>query len=570
MSARALLAAALAATLVSFATFAQVPIQSPGNRVRERFIEPPPPQSQPRGPSILLPGAAPPSGAEKLTVNIRDICIRGSTVYTKEQLAPLYADMIGHDVPVIALYDLAKRITARYGNDGYVLSRAVVPPQSLAPHGAVPCLQIIEGYVDNVEWPAAVAKYRDFFTDYTAKIIAQRPANVHTIERYLLLASDLPGLHFSASLKPSKTHEGAATLVVALVEKRLDLFGRFDNRGTPQRGPNEFLVGASFNNFLRIHEAFNVNFASVEPHTQELKYFAANWREVLTSEGLFAFVNASYGYGRPGTEPLLLLDLRTASTYVESGLAMPAIRTREKNLTLSALMFMSDGESDISPGGVFAQLTQDRLRGFRMRADGDWADRFLGINQFNFTYSQGVEGLGGSRNNADLMDAVPTSRQFGRVDFEKIEATLSRTQPLIGRFSAFGSIYGQYAFNPLLVPEQCSYGGRFFGRAFDPSDFLGDHCFEALTEFRYDVPKFAPTVDQVQLYTYADYGRLWLLAPAGNSLSFGTQANVSAASAGAGVRFAVLNAFSADLQVAKAIHGPRDDTRFFFILAAKY
>ena len=169
-----------------------------------------------------------------------------------------------------------------------------MPPQQFSPRGGVPCLEIIEGYIDNVEWPAAVARYRDFFSDYTAKIIAQRPANVRTIERYLLLASDLPGLHFSASLKPSKTNAGASTLVVAVVEKRIDLMGRFDNRGTPARGPKEFLVGATVNNLLRQHESLTINWAATVPHTQELEYFALNYRQVLTSEGLFAFANASY------------------------------------------------------------------------------------------------------------------------------------------------------------------------------------------------------------------------------------------------------------------------------------
>ena len=37
-----------------------------------------------------------------------------------------------------------------------------------------------------------------------------------------------------------------------------------------------------------------------------------------------------------------------------------------------------------------------------------------------------------------------------------------------------------------------------------------------------------------------------------------------------GVRFALLSHYTADLSVAKAIHGPRDDTRFFMILGAKY
>ena len=413
-------------------------------------------------------------------------------------------------------------------------------------------------------------KYRDFFTHYTAMITAQRPVNVRTIERYLLLAGDLPGLHFNASLKPSKTHEGAATLVVEVVQKPLDLYGRFDNRGTPSRGPNEYLLGANVNNIFHDHEAFTLNWARYGAARRGAAVLPANYRQVLTAEGVYAFVNSSYGYGYPGTDPLLALNFRTKSTVVEGGLASPVIRTREQNLTLTGLVFMSDNLSDENLGAGAVPFNADRLRGIRFKADGDWADRLLGINQVNVIYSQGFHGFGSSDNDANLTDQVPTSRQFGRVDFEKIEATLSRTQPLFGRFSAFASIYGQYAFTPLLVPEQCGYGGRFFGRAYDPSELLGDHCLEGVGELRYDLPKLAPSIDQIQLYAFSDVGRLWLLAPAQNDPSFGTSANVTAASAGAGVRFALLSHYTADLSVAKAIEGTRDDTRFFFILAAKY
>ena len=147
MRVRAVWIAALA-TLLPVAAAAQVIPRSdlPG-RERERFVTPAPPLSQPGGPMVVLPSTVPPTGAEKINVNIRDICIKGATVYTKDQLAPLFAGLIGHDVPVQALYDLAKAITAKYGADGYVLSRAIVPPQQFPPHGAVPCLQVIEGYV---------------------------------------------------------------------------------------------------------------------------------------------------------------------------------------------------------------------------------------------------------------------------------------------------------------------------------------------------------------------------------------------------------------------------------------
>ena len=62
-------------------------------------------------------------------------------------------EFIGRKVPLTAVYEIAKRITDRYGVDGYVLSRAVIESQTLDPAGAIVRLRIVEGYVDKVVWP---------------------------------------------------------------------------------------------------------------------------------------------------------------------------------------------------------------------------------------------------------------------------------------------------------------------------------------------------------------------------------------------------------------------------------
>ena len=108
---------------------------------------------------------------------------------------------------------------------------------------------------------ARVSQYVDFFSDYAAKIMAQRPANIRTIERYLLLAADLPGLKFKNNLKPHPSKQGAAILVVEVTEKPADVFARTDNRGTHARGPGRFLISPTVNNLLRIHEALTLTYA---------------------------------------------------------------------------------------------------------------------------------------------------------------------------------------------------------------------------------------------------------------------------------------------------------------------
>jgi hemolysin activation/secretion protein len=149
-------------------------------------------------------------------------------------------------------------------------------------------------------------------------------------------------------------------------------------------------------------------------------------------------------------------------------------------------------------------------------------------------------------------------------------------QPLIDGFSALVAVYGQYAFAPLLVPEQCGYGGRVFGRAFDPSELIADHCWMASLELRYDVPPGMMNIfskDSVnplpalQFYGFTDKGKLYRVAVA----SVGTEtATFEGASAGAGIRLAWQNYLNVDLSAAKVIEGPRDGWRFFFMATVRH
>jgi hemolysin activation/secretion protein len=576
-------AAALAMGSVSFAAVAQVvppgaqivpPSDQPG-RERERFERPPVPLAQPGGPAIAVPGIEAPPGAAETKLVIRQIRIVGATVYTAAQLAELYAGLVGKKVTLKAVYDLAQRITAKYGGDGYVLARAIVPVQQLDANGAVVKIQVVEGYIETVEWPPQLSAYRDFFSYYASRISAERPVNIRTIERYLLLAGDLPGLKFKNSVKPHPTKVGAAILVVEVTHKPVDFFARVDNRGTPARGPLEYLTSTTFNNLFGGHEALTLTAAGAFK-TRELQYYAANYRQVLTGEGLTYFATASYGFGHPGTEELEILNYRTRSFYAETGLSYPVIRARERNLNVSGLWFWSNDR------GIFFDLpdeppsTHDRMRGIRLRADADAADQTGAINQLYFVFSQGFRGLGATQNGQDL-----ASRINGRVDFSKMELTLSRLQPLpLPAFSALIAAYGQYAMTPLLVSEMCGYGGRLFGRGFDPSQFISDSCFEALFELRYDIPLELKALNQAQLYGFFDHGWLHNLAPVP-----GTFTSVDAASFGGGLRLGWLNAVTADLTVTQVAQGqglqgttalpgvlsagPRRNTRFFFILSAR-
>ena len=91
---------------------------------------------------------------------------------------------------------------------------------------------------------------------------------------------------------------------------------------------------------------------------------------MLNSEGLTAFVNASYSPSKPGLPVDPLLDYKTRSFISEAGFSYPFIRQRERNLTFTGLGFFSDDQSDIFGLPLF----RDRLRGIRLKTEADYAD----------------------------------------------------------------------------------------------------------------------------------------------------------------------------------------------------
>ena len=89
-----------------------------------------------------------PAGADEARFFLADIVIDGVTVYDSADLTPIYGEFLQTEVSLATLYGIASAIETRYREDGYILSRAIVPAQSVS--DGVYRIQVIEGYVTNV------------------------------------------------------------------------------------------------------------------------------------------------------------------------------------------------------------------------------------------------------------------------------------------------------------------------------------------------------------------------------------------------------------------------------------
>jgi hemolysin activation/secretion protein len=496
-----------------------------------------------RGGGLRLESTTAPNGAASVAVHIRSIEVRGATVLASPAVARITDDFLGAQT-LAEVYAAAEALTALYGEGGYVLSRVIVPPQDLDPAGADVILEAVEGYVDQVVWPVQLERYRDVFTGYSAAITAERPVRIRTLERYLLLAGDLPGLNVSSRLEPSATNPRASTLVVDVTEKLVDAAAWLDNWGSEGRGPYQYRLNGTLNNLLGQHETVSVTYGgSVE--TGELQYLTSSVSIVLNTEGTVFSLKGTASGGAPGTPELDDLAYENRSYTLVAELSHPFIRTREQNLSVSGQAFASDDASE-TLGEAFSE---DRLRGLRVAATYDQLDAWDGFNQAFVQFSKGFDGAGSTSNDNPL-----ASREAGQVDFAKLEFLLSRDQDLPGDWSLFGAFTGQYAFTPLLAPEECSFGGRSFGRAFDSGALAGDHCAAVSAEVRYDLQPDLAALASAQLYAFADAGAVWRIAPA-----VGTSAQESAGSGGLGLRTVWEGGFRADAELARRFWGP-DDT----------
>jgi hemolysin activation/secretion protein len=539
------------------------PGDEPG-RIEQRFVPPPATRSK-----ITiregLESTVPPDQAEKFVLQLRAIRFEGNTALSKDELRDLYEDKLGTQVNLRDIFRIAAYVTARYGKAGYTLSRAIVPPQEFNQANATVTIRIIEGYVDNVVWPEGIGRYRDLFSSYAEKITAERPIQVQTLERYLLLANDLPGLRFSSKLRASDSNPAASTLEVTLEnEDHLGLTLGADNRGTEGSGPFQPSALATASNLLGLHEEFKLGYTAAGPQVNtenpELHYLTFGYHQILSSEGLAFDLTGNAGWGEPGTSDLLLLDYQTDSLNISGIVSYPIIRTRNSNLTGRMAFDFKNSESDML--GVLS--TRDRLRIVRAELAFDHADESNSVSQAIFSLNQGIEGLGSTENGNPL-----ASRANGRVDFTKATLQLSRSQSLGDGNSLYLLGFGQISANPLLSSQECGYGGGWVGRSFEPSVVTGDHCALFLGELRHDFEPEPLGLSKLQLYGFADYGSVWNIdAP------LGTADHDDGASAGAGLR---LNwkMFEADFQAAYQLERPesvtvKDRIGFFFDITARF
>ena len=149
---------------------------------------------------ILKPGQGAMNSESTTTFEVKRIVIEGNTKIETGVLHDLVRDDEGKTLTLGQVQKMAQRLTDYYRQQGYPLSRAVIPAQSL--EGGVLKIRVIEAEYGKVLLNNSSRALGGSLQSLLNPLQSGMPIEEDTLDRVLLLLSDVPGVATTATLTP--------------------------------------------------------------------------------------------------------------------------------------------------------------------------------------------------------------------------------------------------------------------------------------------------------------------------------------------------------------------------------
>jgi hemolysin activation/secretion protein len=336
------------------------------------------------------------------------------------------------------------------------------------------------------------------------------------LERWLLLAQDVPGITLRTVLRPSAGDPGALSLVAQVSRKSVSGILTADNRGYKGTGPEQILASLSANSFTEYGE-----------HTDATFFYTARYTELfgqistelfLGASGLKVRLYAGKGTNDPSGS-LGQLGYHGETAIAGMSLSYPLVRRRQETLNLAAFFDALRSHVDTASSGIKTLASHDNLRVVRFGADYALRDVLLGSDQsavtnINLRVSKGLTALGASPQGEKLAGRVGE-----RIGFTKVGLEISRTQVLFSPFEdATVALQvlaaGQYSGDVLPSAEKFYLGGLRLNRGFYSGEVTGDRAGSLAIEPQLNTSFVTPDVlggleVGTQGYLFYDWGETW-------------------------------------------------------------
>ncbi len=398
-------------------------------------------------------------------------------------LASAYAHYIGKESPVSVICEVRDAAATLLRQRGY-LAAVQVPTQRIE-DGHIK-LEVLYARITNVRVQGDAGRNELVFKRYLSHLSDGAVFNRFEVERYLLLARDVPGYDLRLVLKPADTGAGDMIGEVTLARTPIAMDLVIQNYAAPETGRFGGQLRAEVYGLTGMGDRTSLSFYS-SGDFKEQQILAAGHDFLVGGEGLRLGGRASYAWTHPtlaaGTP---LVRARTLFATIDA--RYPIVRSLAGNLAATAGLDFVDQK--VRFNGV--PLSRDQLRIGFIRLDGDAID-MRGRGSLFGDDGGTLWRLSGTlevRQGFDIFNASPncvsTPAACSAAGVVPPSLTSSDPTAFLVRFAGRAEIRltpgvtiaiaprGQYSGASLPAFEQFSLGNYTIGRGFDPGTLAGD------------------------------------------------------------------------------------------------
>lgn len=504
--------AVLSLLIVAQAGIIQANAQVPTNPVPQGS---PIPRVLPQAAPSVSPGTgltsptAPGGEVPNQPVRVNNVNFEGVTTYPQPELAQLASGLVGPAVPLTRIDAARQAILQRYRSDGYVLTTVSVRIDA----NYVLHFVVTEGHIASVKLDGDIGPAGTQVLRFLNKLTEKQPIDSVTLERYLLLAQDVPGVTLRAVLEPSTDEPGALNLIAQVSRSPVSGLANMDNRAFNETGPIELLGVIDFNSFTALGEKTEFSYYHTLPNSEN--FGQASYETFIGGSGLKLKAYAGYGVTNP-TGSLAQIGYRGFTTVFGTQATYPVIRSRQQTLNVYATFDGIESNISTTTTGPRQQASYDSLRVLRIGEDYALSDLWFGadrsaVNSVSARFSQGLSILGAATG--------PPARIGEDLRFNKINFQVTRTQTLFAPWEGatvglMGLVTGQWSGDVLPPEEQFYLGGSQFTRGYYSGQVPGDKALAATVELQlntaFETTLFNHSFDiSQQFYLFYDWGETW-------------------------------------------------------------
>jgi hemolysin activation/secretion protein len=407
---------------------------------------------------------------------VKELRILGNTLFDTQTLHALVAQAEGQSMPLDRLEALVAEITAYYNSQGYPLVRVVIPVQVV--RDGVVRVQVIEGRYGNISLNNSSKVKDDLLQAALVPLEGGQAVNQSTLNRVLLLLSDVPGVQVSGVLKPGEVL-GATDLTVSTIQSGPSVAGNvtLDNSGSRYTGRTRIAGTVFFINPLHHGDVLSMSLLS---SGSKMNYGRLAYDTLIDGKGTHVGGSLSaldYTLG----EPLEALKAHGSAQVASLWAKQPFVRSRDVNLYGKIQIDRLQLRDRIDLGALRTDRHLDHLTA---SLDGDVRDNFLAgaITTWN---------LGAHVGQVGFDDAVAQSEdaKAARTDghYVKWTASVARLQGLGPRDTLYFGMASQWAGGNLDSSQKISAGGPYTVRAYEAGAVSGDNGYTATVEWRHDL-----------------------------------------------------------------------------------